>query len=195
MAIIAPMAFCSFIYVELYLAAKPVLPLSLLRSRTPLCVGVIAGVIAIVNFNMLYHLPTIHEIVFRQPLSLAGAHLLPNSVAMTVSAPLMGLVIKRTKRYKWATVACCAGPVLAMALIASMTAESNWAVQWLSVLPMGAGFSGLLTLTLIAMLNTVESRSWYSCCVARGGRGSRSTGPLLGGIEVGEPSMHQPRTA
>ena len=159
MAVLFPVAFVLFVYVELRLAFKPVLPLSLLSSRTPLCVGIIAGVIAIVNFNMLYHLPTIYEIVYRQPLSLAGAHLLPNSVAMTLSAPLMGLLIKRTRRYKWATVACCAGPVMAMALIASMTDRSGWAVQWLSVLPMGAGFSGLLTLTLIAMLNTVESGS------------------------------------
>lgn len=148
MAIIFPLAFILFIYVELRLAAKPVLPLKLLSSRTPLCVGIIAGVIAIVNFNMLYHLSAIYEIVFSQPLSLAGSHLLPNSVAMTVSAPLMGLIIKRTGRYKWATVGCCAGPVIAMALIAQMTEKSHWTVQWLSVIPMGFGFSGLLTLTL-----------------------------------------------
>jgi cell division protein FtsW (lipid II flippase) len=162
MAIIFPIAFLLFIYVELCVAVKPVLPLSLLRSRTPLCVGIIAGVIAIVNFNMLYHLPAIYEIVFQQPLSVAGAHLLPNSIAMTLSAPLMGLAIKRYRRYKWATVVCCAGPVIAMTLIATMTKSSNWAIQWLSVIPMGAGFSGLLTSTLIAMLNSVDSKSSHA---------------------------------
>jgi hypothetical protein len=57
MAVAFPLFFLLFIYVELKVAARPVLPLSLLSRRTPLCVGIIAGVIAIVNFNMLYHLP------------------------------------------------------------------------------------------------------------------------------------------
>jgi len=57
MAVLFPVFFALFIYVELKVASKPVLPLSLLSRRTPLCVGIIAGVIAIVNFNMLYHLP------------------------------------------------------------------------------------------------------------------------------------------
>lgn len=103
---------------------------------------------------------TVFEIVFKQSLSLAGAHVLPNSVsfgspsrahvkaAMAISPPLVGLIIKRTKRYKWPTVVCCTGPVVAMALLVTLKPSSSWAVQWLSVLPMGAGFAGLLTLTL-----------------------------------------------
>ncbi|WVQ83412.1 hypothetical protein IAT38_005553 [Cryptococcus sp. DSM 104549] len=156
MAVIFPVFFLLFVYVELRVASKPVLPLSLLRRRTPLCVGIIAMVIAIVNFNMIYHLPMIFEIVFQQGLSKAGAHLLPNSIAMTIWAPIMGYLTKRTQRYKWLTVANCAGPVVAMALLVSLKESSSWAVQWLSVLPMGAGFSGLLNLTLTAMLNSVE---------------------------------------
>ncbi|KIR57514.1 integral membrane protein [Cryptococcus bacillisporus CA1873] len=148
MAVIFPVFFLIFIFIELKVASKPVLPLSLLTRRTPLCVGIIAGVIAIVNFNMIYHLPMVFEIVFQQPVSVAGAHLLPNSIAMTISAPIMGYIVKRTSRYKWLTVLNCAGPVVAMALLTNLKVGSSWANQWLSVVPMGAGFSGLLTLTL-----------------------------------------------
>lgn len=49
--------FVAFLYVELRVARKPVLPLALLKQRTALCVGIISGVIAIVNFNMMFHLP------------------------------------------------------------------------------------------------------------------------------------------
>lgn len=101
----------------------------------------------------------VFEIVFGESLSKAGAHILPNSLAMTVSAPIMGILVKRSKRYKWLTVACCVGPVLAMALLASLNPDSGFAVRWLGVVPMGAGFSGLLTLTLIGMLNSVSSES------------------------------------
>ncbi|BEJ10681.1 hypothetical protein CspHIS471_0101030 [Cutaneotrichosporon sp. HIS471] len=147
--------FAAFMVIELRLTRRPVLPLTLLRQRTALSVGIIAGVIAIVNFNMLYHLPMVFEIVFDESLSRAGAHVLPNSAAMTLSAPIMGYLVKRTRRYKWLTVTCCAGPVVAMALLSGLGPESGAAVRWLAVAPMGAGFSGLLTLTLIGMLNSV----------------------------------------
>ena len=56
---------------------------------------------------------------------------MPNSIAMTLSAPLVGLVVKKTLRYKWATVACCAGPVVSMALLARLDTRSSFAVRWL----------------------------------------------------------------
>ncbi|WVW79815.1 hypothetical protein I302_101785 [Kwoniella bestiolae CBS 10118] len=155
MAILAPVFFVAFVYVELKVAKRPVLPLSLLKRRTPLCVGIIAGVIAVVNFNMTYHLPMVFEIVFQQPLAVAGAHLLPNSIAMSVSAPIMGYICKKTLHFKWLTVINCAGPVISMALFVTLRENSSWAAQWLSVVPMGIGFSGLLTLTLVGMLNSV----------------------------------------
>lgn len=110
----------------------------------------------------------VFEIVFSESLSKAGAHILPNSAAMTLAAPLMGYLVKRTRRYKWLTVVCCSGPVLAMALLASLNPASGSAVRWLSVVPMGAGFSGLLTLTLIGMLNSVPGESCRGIGRARG---------------------------
>ncbi|WRT65299.1 uncharacterized protein IL334_002242 [Kwoniella shivajii] len=156
LAILSPVFFGAFIYVELKIAKRPVLPLSLLKRRTPLCVGIIAGVIAIVNFNMTYHLPMVFEIVFQQPLAVAGAHLLPNSIAMSVSAPIMGYICRRTLHFKWLTVLNCAGPLLSMAMFVFLREDSSLAAQWLSVVPMGLGFSGLLTLTLVGMLNSVD---------------------------------------
>jgi hypothetical protein len=75
--------FLLFIYIELRIAHKPIMPLALLQRRTTLCIGLIAGLVAIVNFNMVYHLGMLFEIVFQQPVSQAGAHLLPNSVSHT----------------------------------------------------------------------------------------------------------------
>lgn len=148
--------FAVFIAVELKYARFPVLPLALLRRRVPLCVGIISGVIAIVNFNMLYHLPMVFEIVFGQSLSQAGAHVLPNSLAMAVVAPLSGLYVRRTRRYKWAIVLSACGPFAAMILLSRLRPDSNALVQWAAVVPMGTGFGALLTLTLVANLNTVS---------------------------------------
>ncbi|WWC69154.1 uncharacterized protein I206_103090 [Kwoniella pini CBS 10737] len=156
MAITFPLFLILFVYIELKVAAKPVLPISLLKKRTPLCVGIISGLIAAVNFNMIYHLPEFFEIVFEESVAKAGAHLLPSCVALTISAPLMGYLCKKTLKYKWLTVVNCAGPVIAMSFFITMNDQSSWAVKWLAIIPMGAGFSGLLVLTLSAVLNSVE---------------------------------------
>lgn len=148
--------FAVFVYVELRVARYPVLPLTLLKRRVPLCIGIISGVIAIVNFNMMYHLPMVFEIVFGQSLTEAGAHMIPNSIAMTFAAPLAGLYVRKTHRYKWATTLSACGPLLAMVLLANLTPSSSWFEQWFSVVPMGIGFSSLLTLTIVASLNAVS---------------------------------------
>lgn len=158
----APFAFASavffavFILVELRFARFPVLPLTLLRRRVPLCIGIISGLIAIVNFNMLYHLPMVFEIVLGQSLSAAGSHLLPNSIAMAIFSPLAGLYVRKTKRYKWAIVLCACGPLLSMILLTFLGPESSDAMQWTAVIPMGTGFGALLTLTLVANLEAVS---------------------------------------
>ncbi|WOO83392.1 Efflux pump dotC [Vanrija pseudolonga] len=149
-------SFVAFIIIELKFARKPILPLSFLRRRVQLCVGIIAGTIAVVNFNMMYHLPMVFEVVFKQSLSEAGAHLIPNSIAMTVVAPLVGMYVKKTKRYQKAMLLFALGPIIAMLLLINLKPGASWAHQWLSVLPMGAGFNGILTLNLIANLNTID---------------------------------------
>lgn len=78
---IAVLIFLLFAYIELRIARHPILPLYLLKQRNSLCIGLIAGLVAIVNFNMVYHLSMLFEITFQQSVSLAGAHLLPNSVS------------------------------------------------------------------------------------------------------------------
>ncbi|KAJ9127742.1 hypothetical protein QFC24_000025 [Naganishia onofrii] len=148
--------FLLFIYIELRIAYKPIMPLALLQRRTTLCIGLIAGLVAIVNFNMVYHLGMLFEIVFQQPVSQAGAHLLPNSICLVVAGPLVGYLIKRTNRYKWITSICCLGPVLSMALLAKMTPATPVWLQWTAIIPMGCGFSGLLTATLVGVMNDVD---------------------------------------
>ncbi|KAJ9125074.1 hypothetical protein QFC22_000027 [Naganishia vaughanmartiniae] len=148
--------FLLFIYIELRIAHKPIMPLALLQRRTTLCIGLIAGLVAIVNFNMVYHLGMLFEIVFQQPVSRAGAHLLPNSICLVFTGPLVGYLIKRTNRYKWITSFCCLGPVVSMALLVRMTPETPEWLQWTAIIPMGCGFSGLLTATLVGIMNDVD---------------------------------------
>ncbi|GHJ89949.1 hypothetical protein NliqN6_6351 [Naganishia liquefaciens] len=154
--VIAAFSFLVFIYVELRIAHRPILPLYLLKQRNSLCIGLIAGMVAIVNFNMVYHLSMLFEIAFQQTVSLAGAHLLPNSICLIIAGPVVGYLIKRTNRYKWVTSICCLGPVASMFLLARMTPATPTWLQWIAIVPMGCGFSGLLTSTLVGIMNQVD---------------------------------------
>ncbi|KAJ9108706.1 hypothetical protein QFC21_000026 [Naganishia friedmannii] len=134
--------FLLFVYIELRVAHKPIMPLALLQRRTTLCIGLIAGLVAIVNFNMVYHLGMLFEIVFQQPVSRAGAHLLPNSICLVFAGPFVGYLIKRTNRYKWITSICCLGPVLSMALLGRMTPATPVWLQWTgSQIAIATGFT------------------------------------------------------
>lgn len=66
---------------------------------------------------------------------------------MVFGAPAAGIIIKKSGRYKWVTVVCCLGPLTSMVWLAFLQKEAVIG-QWLCVLPMGLGFSGLLTATL-----------------------------------------------
>ncbi|KAM0747021.1 multidrug resistance protein fnx1 [Meredithblackwellia eburnea MCA 4105] len=147
--------FILFVYIEIWVAKAPVLPLELLKKRTGFCVGLIAGLIAIVNFTMVYLVPTLYEIVFKQDLSEAGLHLVPNSTATVIGAALSGFIIRRTARYKWLTVISCLGPLTSMVWLTRLESTARVS-QWLCLLPMGLGFASLLTATLIALLADVE---------------------------------------
>ncbi|KAM0756120.1 MFS general substrate transporter [Meredithblackwellia eburnea MCA 4105] len=147
--------FLSFIFIELKIAAEPVLPIELLKNRTACLVGIIAGFVAIVNFSMTYLVPTLYEICFQQGMAEAGLHMLPNAVAMIIGAPLAGIMARITGRYKTVTVVSCLGPLVSMLWLAFIDKEAKVA-QWLCILPMGLGFSSLLTATLLALLSDVE---------------------------------------
>jgi len=49
--------FAAFIYVELYIAAEPVLSPGLLRQKVPVLVGLSNLVVATCNFSVQYHFP------------------------------------------------------------------------------------------------------------------------------------------
>jgi hypothetical protein len=69
-------------------------------------------------------------------------------LAMCIGSPLVGYTMKVTGRYKWVTSACCFGPLLAMLLISTFNENTASGLLWFSVIPMGLGFSGLLTSSL-----------------------------------------------
>lgn len=69
-----------FIVVEQYVSAEPILPLRLLKQRTPASVAVSNFAMSLTAFSALYNVPLYFSAVRLQTASQSGAHLIPNSV-------------------------------------------------------------------------------------------------------------------
>lgn len=78
--------------VETYLAPEPVMPLRIMATRNGFFVNLTNLLVSFVAFSVLYFFPQVWEAVRLQSASEAGAHLLPNSVALSCGSVFAGWV-------------------------------------------------------------------------------------------------------
>ncbi|GAA5891699.1 hypothetical protein JCM6882_006171 [Rhodosporidiobolus microsporus] len=146
----------AFVLVEAYWSPEPVMPLRLLKDRNGLFVALANFTVSFVSFSILYFYPQFFEIVKQNTASQAGAHLLPNSIALSAGSLFAGFVIRKTGRYYWLIVISSALPMIALASFCFLNEKSGWVQSWLSILPSGFGFASVVTATLIALIASVD---------------------------------------
>ncbi|CAH7676683.1 major facilitator superfamily domain-containing protein [Phakopsora pachyrhizi] len=140
-----------FIYVESYTALEPVLPIRLLRLRTPLC-SVLVNCLSSVLFN----LPLWFETVKLTTATHAGLHLIPNSISLSVGSLAAGAWIRSTGCYKNVIVISCFSMVIGAVLLRFKLDDQFH--EWIDVIPNGLGFTAITTAVLIAMIATIPSK-------------------------------------
>ncbi|KAF8636888.1 hypothetical protein AX16_010944 [Volvariella volvacea WC 439] len=141
-----------FLYVELKLAREPVLAPSLLKQRIPVLVGISNFLVAMCNFSVIYFLPMWFQTVMMTSASVAGLHLVPNSIAMSVGSVFAGWVMHRTGRYKTLNIWLGILPFIGATLISQMREDSGPLQSWMSIIPLGFGNAVVLQTMLIALL-------------------------------------------
>ncbi|GAA5892113.1 hypothetical protein JCM5296_004065 [Sporobolomyces johnsonii] len=146
----------AFILIEAYWSAEPVMPLRILKERNGLFVALISFTVSFVSFSILYFYPQFFQIVQQKTASQAGAHLLPNSIALSIGSLFAGWIIRKTGRYWLLTVLTSFCPIVALSCFVFLTERSGWVHSWLSVLPSGFGFASVITSTLIALIASVD---------------------------------------
>ncbi|GAA5983531.1 hypothetical protein JCM10908_000321 [Rhodotorula pacifica] len=146
----------AFGLVEAYYSAEPVMPLRLLKTRNGLFVAFANLTLSWVSFSILYFYPVFFEIVKQNSASRAGAHLLPNSIALSIGSLFAGYIIRKTGRYYWLIVITSAFPVISLTSFLFLTESSGWLHSWVAVLPSGFGFASVVTATLIALIASVD---------------------------------------
>ncbi|RPD61919.1 vacuolar amino acid permease [Lentinus tigrinus ALCF2SS1-7] len=144
-----------FIWVETRYAPYPVMPMRLIKQRTPLFVSLSNFFGSVAAFSMIYNVPLYFSAVRLNSSTDAGLHLLPHSVAISTGSVFAGWVMRRTGRLYNLTLFSCLLTVLAATLVAMWNESSAAFHLWLDVAPQGFGMASVITTTLIAMIASV----------------------------------------
>lgn len=143
-----------FILVEHRFAIQPILPLSLLARQTPLGVAISNFFMTLSQFSLLYNVPLYFATVHGKSSSMAGAHLLPNSMMICFGSLGVGWAMRRTGRYWTLTLWCSGLIVLSCARLCFWSERIGW-WSWVDVMPGGFGYAGVLTTSLVGLMSDV----------------------------------------
>ncbi|KIJ63392.1 hypothetical protein HYDPIDRAFT_113380 [Hydnomerulius pinastri MD-312] len=144
--------FVAFVLVELLVAPEPVLAPLLLRQKVPVLVGTSNFLVALCNFSVMYFFPMWFQTVALTNASIAGLHLLPNSMSMSIGSLFAGWVMHRTGKYKLINLIFGFFPFIGIVLITFMQETSGPYQMWLSIITLGFGNAVVLQTMLIALL-------------------------------------------
>lgn len=144
-----------FVLVEKYYSPEPILPLQLLTRRTPVAVALSSLIMVLNQFSMMYNIPLFFSAVLLTSSSVAGAHLLPYSFLMGVGSLAAGWFMRRTGTYWWISIICGVMMVISSVMLCTWNRESPGWITWVSQMPSGFGYTGVLTSTIVALMTHV----------------------------------------
>ncbi|KAJ7176127.1 MFS general substrate transporter [Mycena crocata] len=144
-----------FVLIELKHAAEPIMPVTILKRRTPGFVALNNFLIAILTFSTLYNVPLYFTAARLRPSANAGLHLIPNSVCVAIGSLFAGWYMRRTGRYWRLQALAGLSIVAANFILASWNANTPEWVLYIALMPSGLGFATTLTTTLLALIASV----------------------------------------
>lgn len=168
----------AFVFIELKVASHPVLPMRLLSHNTGIGVAVSNFSLSVTSFATLYTFPLYFQAVRLETASQAGLHLIPYSVALSISSVAAGFYMRQTGRFKKYNSVMSSMQLVSAVLFYLLGPQTAEWVTFLVIVPMGVGGAGILTCTLIAIINAVP-RSDIAVSTAMTYL-FRSTGQVLG---------------
>ncbi|CAD6900073.1 unnamed protein product [Tilletia controversa] len=148
-----------FTLIEKYVAREPLMPMSVLFTRTPGFVAIACWFISMSQFSIIFQVPLYFTAVEQTKASYAGLHLIPNAIVASSCSLGSGLIMARTGKYRrmllTAGVMAFLGPLL---MCFWKRGETHEWFYWISMLPGGAGYGGILTISLVALIASIDPK-------------------------------------
>lgn len=102
------------------------------------------------TYAALYNYPIVFQATRLQSSSLAGLHLVPNSIALSIGSVAAGIYMRRTGRYYRLNGFLAACMVFSGICILFITPNTPEWFTYVAIVPNGFGCAGVLTCTLLA---------------------------------------------
>ncbi|EUC59731.1 MFS transporter [Rhizoctonia solani AG-3 Rhs1AP] len=154
--VIMVVAAVAFLIIELKLAYEPMLTPTLLKETVPVIIGCSNALVSMCNFAIMYFFPMWFETVQLRSAGVAGAHLLPNSISISLGALFAGWHMSKTGRYKILTDIFGLLPCVGALLVYRLKEDSSEFEQWFSIIPVGLGNAVVLQTTLMCLLVAID---------------------------------------
>ncbi|KAK0524111.1 hypothetical protein OC842_005932 [Tilletia horrida] len=148
-----------FTLIEKYVAREPLMPMAVLFTKTPGFVALACWFISMSQFSIIFQVPLYFSAVEQTSSSYAGLHLIPNAVIASSCSLGSGLIMARTGKYRRmllaAGVMAFIGPFMMTFWQRGKTSEPFY---WISMIPGGAGYGGILTISLVALIASIDPK-------------------------------------
>jgi MFS family permease len=171
----------AFIYIEARVASEPVIPVKLLLNRTVAAACLTNWFTTMVVFIGLFYVP-----IFFQAKGLsttaAGVRLIPQSIGASFGSLSCGLIMNHTGKYKILSLAVITTFVFGVGLLSTLTFSTPSWPPMIYLFLIGAGYGGMLTVTLLAVIAAVSHD--HQAVITSATYAFRSTGSTIG-VTVG----------
>ena len=174
---LSALSLVAFVYVENVYASEPVIPVKLLLDRTVLSACLTNWFTTMSTFGLLFYGPIYFQV---QGLSAtqAGVRLIPLSLGMGVGSISSGLIMRWTGRYYSLSITVMVMMIAALAVTCTFNLDTSAWEPYVVFAFAGFGYSGMLTVTLLALISAVAHE--HQAVVTSASYAFRSTGSAIG---------------
>ncbi|KAI4280438.1 MAG: hypothetical protein L6R38_004448 [Xanthoria sp. 2 TBL-2021] len=166
-----------FIVIEANYASEPVIPVRLLMDRTVLSACLTNWFTTMCQFSILFYGPIYFQVKGLSTTA-AGARLIPASVGVGIGSVASGLIMRKTGRYYYLSLTTQLIFLISLAMYASFQLNTPPWQPFIAFLLSGIGYSGMLTITLLALIAAVSHEN--QAVITSASYAFRSTGSTIG---------------
>ncbi|KAL9000701.1 MAG: hypothetical protein Q9169_000737 [Polycauliona sp. 2 TL-2023] len=166
-----------FIYIEANSASEPIIPVRLLIDRTVLSACLTNWFNTMCQYSILFYGPIYFQVKGLSTTA-AGARLIPASVGVGIGSVASGLIMRQTGRYYYLSILTHLIFLASLAMYASFQLDTPPWQPFIAFLLSGIGYSGMLTITLLALIAAVSHAD--QAVITSASYAFRSTGSAIG---------------
>ncbi|KAL2136903.1 hypothetical protein VTI74DRAFT_64 [Chaetomium olivicolor] len=158
-------------------AKQPIIPVRLLLDRTVFTACITNFLGTMVMMMTMFYVPLYLQVLGHSATQ-AGLRILASSFGVSISSIGCGLIMKKTGKYVGLGIGVLSVYTVAVSLVAMLDEDApNW-IPFVSMALLGAGYGGMLTVTLLACIAAVDHS--HQAVITSATYAFRSVGATLG---------------